>query len=376
MTLSEKIAALESRTGINRPVKQLRTLMQQYIPETLKIPAIQVAGTNGKGSTVTWMSVLADSPIIGTFTSPHLFSHFERMTINHQSICAADWERIHDRWLPLFEEYDFTMFEADLWMTMVWFAENHASLVLMEVGLGGARDATTALDYLATGITNIGRDHMQYLGDTLEEIAKAKAGIFKPGIPALTAEQDPALFELLAQEAVKAGTSLEKAPALSLPESFPKYQEANLGLAAGLLTAANIPMKPLDQAAKDFFWPARMQIFRQNPLQVVDGAHNPEGIDALCRSFPRVDQVFFSVLADKQAPEMIERLLKTGKPVTLVQFDTCRLADLEQLSRQFALPVVSLEESLHSDKPALYCGSLKFAAAVLEGKQHDKHEFY
>ncbi|WP_300971492.1 Mur ligase family protein, partial [Faecalibaculum rodentium] len=185
MTLSEKIAALESRTGINRPVKQLRSLMQQYIPETLKIPAIQVAGTNGKGSTVTWMSLLADRPVIGTFTSPHMFSHFERMTINNQPIPADQWEAIYDRWLPLFEEQDFTMFEADLWMAMVWFAEKDVDLMLMETGLGGERDATTALDYLATGITNIGRDHMQYLGSTLEEIAKAKAGIFKPGIPAL-----------------------------------------------------------------------------------------------------------------------------------------------------------------------------------------------
>lgn len=375
MTLSEKIAALESRTGINRPVKQLRSLMQQHIPETLKIPAIQVAGTNGKGSTVTWMSLLADRPVIGTFTSPHMFSHFERMTINNQPIPADQWEAIYDRWLPLFEEQDFTMFEADLWMAMAWFAENRVDLALMEVGMGGGRDATTALDYLATGITNIGRDHMQYLGSTLEEVAKAKAGIFKPGIPALTAEQDPALFEILSREAAQAGTLLTKVPALSLPKDFPKYQEANLGLAAGLLTAANIPMKPLEQAEKNFFWPGRMQVVSQDPLQVVDGAHNPEGIEALCRSLPGVDRIFFSVLADKQAPEMIRRLLETGKAVTLVRFDTRRLADLEELSEQFGLDLVSLEEALSSDKPALYCGSLKFAAAVLKGKHYDKHEF-
>lgn len=267
------------------------------------------------------------------------------------------------------------MFEADLWMAMVWFAENRVDLMLMETGLGGDRDATTALDYLATGITNIGRDHMQYLGSTLEEIAKAKAGIFKPGIPALTAEQDPALFEILSREAAQAGTLLTKVPALSLPKDFPKYQEANLGLAAGLLTAANIPVKPLEQAEKNFFWPGRMQVVSQNPLQVVDGAHNPEGIEALCRSLPGVDRIFFSVLADKQAPEMIRRLLETGKAVTLVRFDTRRLADLEELSAQFGLDLVSLEEALSSDKPALYCGSLKFAAAVLKGKHYDKHEF-
>ncbi len=300
MTLSEKIAALESRTGINRPVKQLRSLMQQYIPETLKIPAIQVAGTNGKGSTVTWMSLLADRPVIGTFTSPHMFrqqyipetlkipaiqvagtngkgstvtwmslladrpvigtftsphmfSHFERMAVNHQPIPADKWEAIYDRWLPLFEEQDFTMFEADLWMAMIWFAENHVDLMLMEAGLGGERDATTALDYLATGITNIGRDHMQYLGSTLEEIAKAKAGIFKPGIPALTAEQDPALFEILSREAAQAGTLLTKVPALSLPKDFPKYQEANLGLAAGLLTADFLKFFPAKRPRPELF---------------------------------------------------------------------------------------------------------------------------
>ena len=93
MTLSEKIAALESRIGINRPPGQLRKLMEQHIPETLKIPAIQVAGTNGKGSTVTWMSLLADRPVIGTFTSPHMFSHFERMAVNHQPIPADKWNQ-------------------------------------------------------------------------------------------------------------------------------------------------------------------------------------------------------------------------------------------------------------------------------------------
>lgn len=372
MTLEEKIASLETRTGSNRPPREFRQLIQEYIPHTLKIPAIQVAGTNGKGSTVTWLSLLADCPVIGVFTSPHMFSHFERIQINHQPIPAQDWERLYDTWLTLFEQHQFTMFEADLWMALIWFAENDADLLLMEVGLGGGRDATTALDYLATGITNIGRDHMQLLGDTLEDVARAKAGVFKRNVPAATCEENPAILQLLKEEARKAGTTLVVSPPVELPDSFPRYQESNLGLALALLNLAQIRSLPIKQVEQSFFWPGRMQIISYSPLQVVDGAHNPEGIEALCQSMPPVDRICFSVLADKQAPEMIRRLLETGKDLALVHFDSRRLANLETLSRQFHLPVITLEQALSETGSVLYCGSLRFAAAVLQGRHQTR----
>lgn len=364
MTIEEKISHIETLKGTNRKPALLRQLMNRHIPETLTGTFVQIAGTNGKGSTAAWLRLLADSDRTATFTSPHLKSHFERMAINNQPIPPEDWERIYDKWTHLFKASSFTMFEIDLWVALVWFHEQHADFAIFEAGMGGTMDATTALDYQAQAITNIGLDHMAFLGSTLEEIALAKAGIMRKGTPVLTTEK--AMFEVLRQQADKVGVPLISVDPVAVPDTLPAYQTYNLALAKALLQTIHMPEK--DVPLESFYWPARYQTIQKDPLQIVDGAHNLPGITALVRSMPPVDHIYFSVLADKQAGPMIEMLQTTNIPITLVHFDTPRLADLENIARQYNLPIVDMETCAKDTASCLYCGSLYFAAALLKEK--------
>lgn len=364
MTIDEKISYIETLKGTNRPPAKLRQLLDTHIPETLQGTFIQIVGTNGKGSTTAWLALLADQPLTGTFTSPHLKTHFERIAINNKPIPPAHWERIYDKWAQLFSDNHFTMFEIDLWMALVWFHEQNVPFAIFEAGMGGTMDATTALDYAAQGITNIGLDHMAYLGNTLEEIALAKAGIMKKDTPVLTTEK--AMLPILQQQAEKVGAPIIFVEPVPVPDSLPAYQTYNLALAKAILETIHMPAKQANP--EQFFWPARYQTIQKEPLQIVDGAHNLPGITALVDSIPPVDRIYFSVLADKQAGPMIDKLKTAHIPITLVHFDTPRLADLTELATQYDLPIVDLETCARDIKSCLYCGSLYFAAAILKKK--------
>lgn len=391
MTLQEKIAAMESCRGHNRPLPALRRLLDQYLPEHKKLELIQVAGTNGKGSTSAWLSALLqkDGFQTGTFTSPHLVSHFERMAINGKPIPAADWEKIYDLWKPLFEKERFTMFEMDLWMALTWFISEGVDVAILEAGLGGRQDATTALDYKATLVTNVGLDHMEYLGDTKEKIAWEKAGVFSRNTPALTAESAPEVLAVLQREASRIGTKLERV-ALAGTESghfmhlaigsefvdwdllrVPRYQLGNFALALGAMESCGYPVHPEDvqEVIDHFCWPGRFEMLRSSPCLLLDGAHNVPGISALVQSLKVFSgNIYFSVLKDKQARTMIRHLQSLDCPLTLVAFDSCRLGDLEGLEKEFGLPVISIEQLMDTlqttDTPALVCGSLYLIGEV------------
>ena len=140
----------------------------------------------------------------------------------------------------------------------------------------------------------------------------------------------------------------------------------------------------LAEAVDAFFWPARFEILRENPLLILDGAHNPDGIEALVKSLagldPKLDAIYFSVLADKQAAAMLKTLQSLDAKIHLVRFEETRLADLQKLADAYDLDVLSLDEMMDrlksENKRALVCGSLYFAGAVLERwkAEHPKSE--
>src|SRR5881296_1037016 len=157
---------------------------------------IHVAGTNGKGSTCAMLeSIYRHSGLrVGLFTSPHLVSFAERIQINREWIPETEvvrqTEELHRLLAEFSKETHPTFFEFVTVMALRWFAEQRCDLVIWETGLGGRLDATNIVSPLASVITNIGFDHQQWLGDTLAQIAAEKAGIIKPGVPALTAADE------------------------------------------------------------------------------------------------------------------------------------------------------------------------------------------
>src|SRR6476660_3501945 len=170
------------------------------------VPTIHIGGTNGKGSVSTLVAAaLAEAGWrVGLYTSPHLVSFRERIQVGGVSIsedAVAMWtSRLHSTIL----ERKATFFEATTALAFADFAARGAEIAVVEVGLGGRLDSTNVVRPLVSAVTKIERDHMKYLGDTLEKIAREKAGIAKPGVPFVVGERDPALVHVLRREARKA----------------------------------------------------------------------------------------------------------------------------------------------------------------------------
>lgn len=382
-TAEEKIAQMEAARGFNHSQDQLKAWFHQDFLAPFPQRAIHVAGTNGKGSVITWLEVLLALKHQSTlsFTSPHLISHNERLRYKGIPIPLRDWMALYEEWEERFEAREMTMFEMDMWLACAALLKFRPDWVLMETGLGGTKDATTIFDYPYGIITQIGMDHMAYLGPTKQDIAQAKAGIIQEDMFVVTAESDPTCLEIFRTRAAqKHATLIEIDPTFDFtdlwPAHFPVYQKQNFLCAKTILELAGVSFshQELKQAMDNFFWPARFEVLRSEPLLVLDGAHNKDGIQALVESIKQsgfsFDQIFFSVLADKQAQEMIETLQTITPNVTLVSFENHRLADLKALCEANHLPLISLEDLEKTlrfiSKPTLVCGSLYFAGEVLK----------
>ncbi len=171
-----------------------------------KLRFIHVAGTNGKGSTCAMLESIyrAAGLRVGLFTSPHLVSFRERIQVNRQLISESDVVRLVEELQPLLKHSGDdhpTFFELATVMALKFFAEQKCDLVIWETGLGGRLDATNIVTPLASVITNIAFDHQQWLGDTLAKIAAEKAGIIKPGVPVVTAADEPEAWRVIEQAA-------------------------------------------------------------------------------------------------------------------------------------------------------------------------------
>ena len=381
MDYKATIQYIETKKGLNHDLNQYRQWLNEQLPDHTQLPKIQVGGTNGKGSTVAWMNQLLSYQGVktGIFTSPHLVTHRERIRIGKTMISENDWMRIYQQYEAFFEKENLTMFEIDLWMAMAYFLEQKVDIALIEVGLGGRLDATTALDYNLVMITNVGLEHCAILGDTIEQISYEKAGIFKPGYVALTTETKPNAKKVMEQVAGYMGTLLGfvEIPFKETDDHQvifewqdhtyvlhpPKYQIYNLSLALEGLNYLGYTLKPdcVQSVIDHFHWAGRFTIARKDPLIILDGAHNKEGIKALVASLGHFDgHIYFSVLKDKKAKEMLNVLETLHCPITLVSMDTARFYDLQTLNYPIINEKQLMVELQNTKDHTLVCGSLYF----------------
>jgi dihydrofolate synthase / folylpolyglutamate synthase len=213
-TLTSYRAALDylfARTGggVKFGLERMEALLGALRSPQRRYPSIHIGGTNGKGSSAAIAEAVlcAKGLRVAKYTSPHLVDFGERIVVDGRPIPPAAVSDFVERWTPLVEEVGATFFEATTAMAFEWFARSDADVAIIEVGLGGRLDATNVITPRAAGVTSIGHDHMEHLGDTLEAIAVEKAGIFKRGVPAVIGESDPAIARLLAERARAAGAS-------------------------------------------------------------------------------------------------------------------------------------------------------------------------
>ena len=329
---------------------------------------IHVAGTNGKGSTCAMLeSIYRHAGLrVGLFTSPHLVAFTERIQVNRTLIPEAEVARLVEEmqpWLAGFSQDDHpTFFEVVTGMALMWFAEKRCDLVIWETGLGGRLDATNIVTPLASVITNIGWDHQQWLGDTLDKIAAEKAGIINPGVPVITAAEPGRGLEVITEVAQRLGAPLIKVgrasrlpgecvgasgrnpnalewasgtPDLSLAGEHQR-RNAALALATVRALAGLIPVGDRDIAAglTSVQWPGRFQVVKtaDGRTLVLDGAHNADGAAALRATFEERfagarPALLLGVLADKDWPAILRELAPLASRIVLAPVSSERTLD-------------------------------------------------
>jgi dihydrofolate synthase/folylpolyglutamate synthase len=213
-TLTSYRAALDylfARTGggFKFGLERVEALLVALRNPHRRYASVHIAGTNGKGSSAAIAEGLlrAKGLRVGKYTSPHLVDFGERILVDGRPIPPAAVADFVEHWTPLVEDVGATFFEATTAMALDWFARCEADVAIVEAGLGGRLDATNVILPRVAGVTSIGYDHTEYLGNTLEAIAVEKAGVFKPDVPAVIGESDPEIAALLAERARAAGAS-------------------------------------------------------------------------------------------------------------------------------------------------------------------------
>lgn len=310
-------------TTVKFGLETTRALLRSVGDPHRMYPTVHIGGTNGKGSVSTLVAEVLQAAgwRVGLYTSPHLISFQERVQVNGVPISESAVAAWTERLAPLIRQKRATFFEATTVIALADFAARGVDIAVVEVGLGGRLDSTNVVTPLVSAVTRIERDHMKYLGNTLEAIAREKAGIAKPGVPFVIGEADPALVDVLREEADRrAGGRADRrvVPAdyvwtgpLGLAGS---YQRRNAGIAHGVLMALPPPYRPDRDAIEEGF--GRAQIpgrFDRRGKWLFDVAHNPDGMRALttalgAASLRRPIHALVSILGDKAWAEMLVEL--------------------------------------------------------------------
>jgi len=345
MELIQAISWQGSRLGLERMVQ----LMGLLGDPQKKLKFVHVAGTNGKGSLTALVSsvLTAAGYKTGVYTSPHLVSYCERMVIDGVEISEEALFELAETVRPCIEQMEDkpTEFELLTGMALLYFAQQNCDIVLLEVGLGGRLDATNIIPAPeAAVIMNIGLDHVQILGDTLEKIAVEKAGIIKDGCTVITYPGTPEVEEVYEQVCAQRGAvwnkaDLEKMTFLSEDLFGQRFHWDGLrDLAIGLLGEhqrknASVALETLfalrekgwnisDGAIRAGLaaarWPARLEVLSREPLFILDGAHNGQCAQALADSLnsllPGRKIVFLTgVLADKDYHDIMALMMPMAK---------------------------------------------------------------
>ena len=376
------VAELTSRWPEHRvgpALSRISALMDLLGNPERATPVIQVAGTNGKGSTCIMIDALLRAAGLrtGRFSSPHLSDARERISIDGEPISEVRFAEVWGEIEPFvrmvddrkLDGIDMTFFEVITGMAYAAFADTPVDVAVVEVGLGGRWDATSVADPQVAVVTPVGADHTHILGDSLEKIAAEKAGIIKPGATVVLSGQEPAAARVLLAQAVEAGDVvraegpdfgvLERRPAVGgqviriesaggpLGDLFLPLHGAYMARNAALAVAAveaflgGQPLAPeiIEEGLASVVAPARLELARTSPAIVIDTAHNPQAaqatIDACQEAFafqPLIGVV--AMMADKDTSGVLEIFASAMDQVVVTRAQgTPRALPAEELAR-------------------------------------------
>ncbi|MEK7951872.1 bifunctional folylpolyglutamate synthase/dihydrofolate synthase [Luteolibacter soli] len=381
MTYSESIDWLFSTQmfGIKLGLEGPRRLLKEYLAFPAHgVKVIHVAGTNGKGSTCAMIDSVARAAgyRCGLFTSPHLIDYRERIRVSGVEIPEENCAAMLTELRAVCEALDPhpTFFEITLALAMRWFRERECEMIVLETGMGGRLDATTAVPADVCAITPVGLDHMQWLGDTVEAIAVEKAGIFVEGVPAISAPQEEGVRRVLEKEANERRCPLSfiDAPLQGYPVALPgPHQRWNAALALECLHAAGVHLDygVVMHGLSTVRWPGRFERITYKGREVVlDGAHNPQGAAVLASTWKeefgaRKATLVFSAVGGKDIAGILELLVPLAEKIHICPVDTPRAVAAEELAA--ALPEGAPGYVCHGGFEAAFAAAMEGDGIVL-----------
>ena len=316
-----------------------------------RLKFVHVAGSNGKGSTCSMIaSTLTEAGYkVGLFTSPHIEDYTERIRINGKTISKESVVDFVNEIRKTELDFDPSFFEMTFALALKHFADEECDICVIEAGLGGRLDATNVITPLLSIITNISLEHTQILGDTLELIAEEKAGIIKLGVPMVTAEKNPSVLSVFESKVRELSSALilfdEKR---IIPSDFPllgNYQQDNFRLATTALNELEksgftstsgdlaLGLKNLNQNSG---LKARLQIWKQDPLTILDVSHNPAGIKSTLETIEQLNKgnlhIIYGTSSDKDISSILDEFPSAAK-IYLTEFTNPRSANISQLEK-------------------------------------------
>lgn len=388
LPMYQRVGAPAMRLGLD----QMNRLSAALGNPHRSFKCIHIAGTNGKGSTAHMLASVLQTAgyTVGLYTSPHLKDFRERIKINGQPIdkdIVVDFVNQH---LETLEAGNYSFFEATVGMAFSSFAKEQVDMAVIEVGLGGRLDATNIITPILSIITNISKDHQQFLGNTIEAIAGEKAGIIKENVPVVLGQNEKSVQKVI----------LDKAKSLGSPVYFAKqtndyttdllgdYQKENLAtasMALQVLSEFDIDdrnrQEGLLSVAKNTGLQGRWQILADSPTVIADVAHNEAGIAAVMNQLQSMTyaqlHIVFGMVEDKDFEQVQQHLSKDAT----YYFCSPKVVRAKAVDQLFAeanrlgfngKPYGSVSDALDAAKTMaspsdiiLICGSLFVVAEVI-----------
>jgi len=338
--------SLQGKLGMDFRLERLGPVLESLEHPERSFPSLHVGGTNGKGSTSAMLRSILEQAgyCTGLYTSPHLRTFRERIRVGSdlisESAVVAHVDRVREAARDA--NVELTYFEIATLIAFIEFRSKGIDLAVVEVGLGGRLDATNVVDSIGVAITSIGLDHGEYLGDTIEKVAWEKAGILKPGVPAVVGPIGAAALGALEERAGEIGIRLQVCgrdfdaePARGVALSG-RHQLENAAVARALLKSveAEFPVSDLQvgNGLARVRWPGRFEVVTRDPFTILDAGHNPDAMSALVAALdeihapePRV--LVYGVMADKDWREMLNRLSGRFDRVVCVPVKQARALD-------------------------------------------------
>lgn len=311
----------QGKTAFKKDLTNILLLSDELEHPEKKFKTIHVGGTNGKGSTSHMLaSILQEAGYkVGLYTSPHLKSFTERIKTNGKEIPKRTVTSFVKKYKPFFEKQNLSFFEMTVGMAFWYFAKEKVDIAIIEVGLGGRLDSTNIITPEVSVITNIGKDHTQFLGETLPEIAFEKAGIIKQNIPIVIGERQKEVEQVFIKKAKELKSEISFAS--DDKQSFQTdllgdYQENNSKtavIAIKKLKGFHISEKNikngLQNVVKNTSLKGRWQILQNNPKIICDTAHNKEGLSYTLKQLQKEKykqlHVVLGVVSDKKLEEIL-----------------------------------------------------------------------